>query len=365
MEENRSIKVLIVEDQPDVQESIRISVRTINDFYVEFKEASNGEKALKILQGGYLPDVIISDIMMPVMDGFEFCKRVKESHLWCCIPFIFLTAKVEALSHESGLKIGAVAYIEKPFDPRVLGASVRTQVINYWQVRDRLSHSVNTLLSVFSHEAGTSLNNIMGFTDLLLESREISLEHQSWLKNIFSSAERLEKLRRKSALLIEIQHIDSLSVEWHNVLLLMENALRLCKAAAKKNRVVVTTDFKGTPNMALHRSFMIDALTAVVENAIQFSPIGGRVEVSVENKDKEITIVVKDEGPGISKDRTLEIFEPFVTVSNVLNHQKGTGLSLAIAKRITELHYGTLTVLPGTEDFPGAQFRFHFPNTFY
>ncbi|MBF0288805.1 MAG: hybrid sensor histidine kinase/response regulator [SAR324 cluster bacterium] len=366
MEADPNIQILIVDDQPTIRESIRISIRTIKDYKLEFCEASNGVEGITKLQAGFMPDAIISDIMMPEMDGYEFCQKVKESHLWCTIPFFFLTAKAGSTNREIGLKIGAVGYLEKPFDPRVLGASIQSQVLAYWQLRDKLSHSVNTILSVFSHEVGTALNNIIGFTDLIQESAELSPEHQLWLDNILSSAKRLEKLRRKSAFLMELQHTDFLHLELDNLPVLVETAIEISMFAAKEKNIQIVKNYEDVPAMAVHRIFMIEAIVAVLENAIQFNPIQGKVIIHIKREKDDIVFSIEDEGPGVPPDRLLEIFEPFVTVANVLNHHKGTGLSLAIAKRIVDLHAGVLTVeirqadqLPTTN--PGAEFKFCFP----
>ncbi len=366
MEGDPTIQVLIVDDQPAIRESVRISIRTIKDYELDFCEASNGVEGIARLQSGFMPDAIISDIMMPEMDGYEFCQKVKESHLWCTIPFFFLTAKGGVNNREIGLKIGAVGYIEKPFDPRVLGASIQSQVLAYWQLRDKLSHSVNTILSVFSHEAGTALNNIIGFTDLMRESIGLSSEHQLWLDNILSSAKRLEKLRRKSAFLMELQHTDFLHLELDNLSALVDVAIETSWLAAKEKNIQIVKHYAEVPAIAVHRIFMIEAIVAVLENAIQFTPAEGTVYISIEREEDDIIFSIEDEGVGVPSDRLLEIFEPFVTVANVLNHHKGTGLSLAIAKRIVDLHAGVLTakshsVDPLSNKNTGAKFNFRFP----
>lgn len=359
------IKILIVEDQIEIRESIRIAIRTIRDYSLEFEEAGNGLIALEILKKGFIPDVIISDVMMPTMDGFEFCQKVKESHLWCTIPFIFLTARVEVSGHETGLQIGAVGYIDKPFDPRVLGASVRSQVLAYWQVKDQLSNSVNTLLGVFSHETGTALNIIQGFTDLLLESTPAESEQYSWLKNIHNNAKRLENLRRKSALLIELQHKDSLFFEFANMTNMINFSIESCELELEKKSITIKREIEVDLEMKIHRTFLIESFIIVLENAIDFSPVNGAITIKLVQRDSDAVVTIKDEGEGVPADRSLEIFDPYVTIPNVLNHQKGTGLSLAIAKRITELNMGSLRAIPTENEQTGGLFEFCFSQPSY
>ena len=117
--------ILAVDDTP---ENLQLIHGLLKDDY-RLKIANRGEAALKIAATLPVPDLILLDIMMPEMDGYEVCKRLKADHITADIPVIFLTAKVEIEDEEKGFEVGAVDYITKPISPPILKARVRTHLL--------------------------------------------------------------------------------------------------------------------------------------------------------------------------------------------------------------------------------------------
>ena len=116
--------ILVVDDTPD---NLIMMSELLKDEY-KVKVANNGEKALKISQSQTPPDLILLDIMMPVMDGYEVCRQLKANPQTQHIPIIFLTAKTDATDETKGLEIGAIDYITKPINPAILMARVKTHL---------------------------------------------------------------------------------------------------------------------------------------------------------------------------------------------------------------------------------------------
>ena len=116
--------VLVVDDTPD---NLSLMSGLLKDKY-KVKIANNGERALKVVMTGAPPDIILLDIMMPVMDGYETCRHLKENPETRDIPVIFLTAKAEVEDEMKGFELGAVDYITKPVSPPILLARVRTHL---------------------------------------------------------------------------------------------------------------------------------------------------------------------------------------------------------------------------------------------
>ena len=116
--------ILVVDDTPD---NLIMMSELLKDEY-KVKVANNGEKALKISQSQTPPDLILLDIMMPVMDGYEICRQLKANPQTQHIPVIFLTAKTDATDETKGLEIGAIDYITKPINPAILMARVKTHL---------------------------------------------------------------------------------------------------------------------------------------------------------------------------------------------------------------------------------------------
>ena len=121
---NEKKMILVVDDSPD---DLSLISAILKDFYI-VKVVNNGEKALQIAGGGRSPDLVLLDIMMPKMDGYEVCRRLKHNPATCGIPVIFLTSMVADESEEAGLSLGAVDYITKPVSPPILLARVKTQL---------------------------------------------------------------------------------------------------------------------------------------------------------------------------------------------------------------------------------------------
>ena len=116
--------VLIVDDTPT---NVAVVSGVLKDSY-RTKVATNGEKALAIATAAEKPDLILLDVMMPGMDGYEVCRRLKDIPATRDIPIIFLTAKTEEVDEEKGFDVGAVDYIHKPFSGPIVLARVRTQL---------------------------------------------------------------------------------------------------------------------------------------------------------------------------------------------------------------------------------------------
>ena len=117
--------ILVVDDTPD---NLIMMSELLKDELAKVKVANNGEKALKISQSQTPPDLILLDIMMPVMDGYEVCRQLKANPQTQHIPVIFLTAKTDATDETKGLEIGAIDYITKPINPAILMARVKTHL---------------------------------------------------------------------------------------------------------------------------------------------------------------------------------------------------------------------------------------------
>ena len=124
MPQTSNKSILIVDDTPT---NVGVISGVLKDFY-KTKVATNGEKALVLASASEKPDLILLDVMMPGMDGYEVCRRLKANPVTRDIPVIFLTAKTDAMDEEIGFGVGAVDYIHKPFSAPLVLARVKTQL---------------------------------------------------------------------------------------------------------------------------------------------------------------------------------------------------------------------------------------------
>ncbi|PID91775.1 MAG: hypothetical protein CSA96_06770 [Bacteroidetes bacterium] len=135
-EDEELFRILLVEDNPDLQMFLYNEMSPTYNIV----SAQNGEEALRLATEG-LPDLIISDIMMPVMDGIELCKRIKENEITCHIPVILLTAKTGTESQIEGFESGASDFITKPFNPEILRLKVKNILDSRKRLANRFSES--------------------------------------------------------------------------------------------------------------------------------------------------------------------------------------------------------------------------------
>ncbi|MET0025229.1 MAG: two-component system response regulator [Sedimenticola sp.] len=190
--------ILVVDDIPDNIEVLR---GVLKPHYVVMA-AINGEKALEIASGGLPPDMILLDVMMPGMDGYEVCRRLKENPRTAHIPVIFVTAKDEIENEELGLDLGAVDYITKPIRPRIVLARVKTQLALYDQnrtlerkVRERTALLNQTRLQIIQrlgraaeykdNETGMHIMRMSNYSRLL--ARDVGMD-ADWVELLYNAA---------------------------------------------------------------------------------------------------------------------------------------------------------------------------------
>ncbi len=195
--------VLVVDDIPD---NLDILVALLGDAYT-MRAANSGERALKIIQTGNIPDLILLDVMMPDMDGFEVCRRIKANPATAAIPVIFLSTMTESVDLAKGFAVGAVDFITKPADPPILMARIDTQLrlrqsfIELEQSRSSLL-AQNTILEdnlrlrdeverMSQHDLKSPLAGIIGFASILLGESALAEEHKEMIGHIEQSAYRV------------------------------------------------------------------------------------------------------------------------------------------------------------------------------
>jgi two-component system sensor histidine kinase/response regulator len=192
--------LLAVDDVPD---NLDVLVALLSDDYV-VKVANSGERALKILDSGKIPDLILLDVMMPDMNGFETCKRIKANPATADIPVIFLTAMSEATDVTQGFAVGAVDFVTKPADPPILRARIQTHLKlrrSFAELkRNRLALiEQNAVLQdnlrlrddverIAQHDVKSPIAGIISFSSSLLSDKQVSKEHKEIVKYIEQAA---------------------------------------------------------------------------------------------------------------------------------------------------------------------------------
>nr|PZN53351.1 MAG: hypothetical protein DIU68_12760 [Chloroflexota bacterium] len=347
--------ILVVEDDPNLLEGIRTILEL--DGY-ETITAENGQQALELLHyNGSHPDLIISDIMMPNMDGIELLKAVRKEPRWLMIPFIYLTAKGDKTDMQRGKRLGVDDYLIKPFEAEDLLIAVESRLRRHEALNaiheQRVANLKRNILTILNHEFRTPLTFIVAYADMLTNHNANELSDQdllAFLKGVKSGATRLRYLIENFILLVELETGDAArTFEWRRMPIYDAGEL-LAEAANRALMSIETERFftlNISPNLPLFvadREYLIIALTQLVVNAFKFSPPDSPVILGANADRDEIHLWVQDFGLGIPEHELEAIWQLFYQVHREHDQDQGAGSGLAIVHGITRLHGGRISV---------------------
>ncbi|HEY9823962.1 MAG TPA: ATP-binding protein, partial [Stenomitos sp.] len=357
-----SNRLLLVDANADMREYLKGLLR--DRWQVE--TAENGVIALDLIQK-QLPDLVLTDVMMPKMDGFQLIKTLRADAITQSIPIILLSAQTGEKAIVDGLEAGADDYLIKPFSNRELIARLETQ-LQMSRLRQELSanHFKNEFLMTITHELQSPLAAILGWIRLLqtqsLEPEAIVRALAVIERNATVEATLIKNLLDVTSILsgklrLQAQDIDLGALVQHVVTTFQE-------AAESKNIQLVSTISKqGVSHIFADGDCLKQVIANLLENAIKFTPEGGTVKIGLERLASGIQITVSDTGIGLSAKFLPYAFDRFTQAEVPSRHTPGgVGLGLAIARHLVELHHGTIKVVSEGEG-QGATFTIQLPFT--
>lgn len=377
--------ILIVDDSAN---NIKILRELLRDFHL--KVALNGHKALQIASGDTPPDLILLDIIMPEMDGYEVCKRLKENVSTKSIPIIFLTAKYEKEDVVRGFECGAKDFISKPFDPKELLARVQTQLelvmfrtrqvkMKRWleeTIQERTQDFIDAnmelkianeqlqeldkakldFLQIASHEIRTPLNGIFGSLWLLQESGNQDLK--VYFDMLDTSVKRLERFTQKALLATELR-ASNYKIRYEPCKLndFIKIASDQCSNEIQEKKISMVIDPGANLEFDSDPKLLQVSISEIIANAIKYSKEGGQVLIKTEKLQDRIIFECIDEGKGFNDKAIKHLFELLRPGEQHID--ENIGLSLAIVKMIMNTMKGTIEV--GNNDVKGAWVKLSFP----
>lgn len=330
----RKIKLLAVDDEV---QNTKI-LREIVSFYPRYilQTASSGEECLDILNR-FKPDIILLDIMMPGMDGYEVCKEVRKNKNHKYAKIIMVSGLSMVDDRLKAYDAGADDYIAKPFVEEELIAKL--DVFSKLSRMEEVDDLKTTALNILSHEARTPLNGMFLALDLL--EREYGYEQISkgYLAILRNSSERLKYLLEKISRYCEVK--SGLNVS--NTEGKIDNFLgKIIESFdCEKNNVKFDIIYEGDLTLVTDWSLFYEIVYEIVENAFKNSPKEGKIKISWINGKKQFGLSIEDEGPGIEEGMRGKIFQSLYS-PDVLHHSSGIGLSLAIVEAIVGLLGGNI-----------------------
>jgi signal transduction histidine kinase len=345
--------ILVVEDDSSLLEGVR-DILLLAGYQVLV--ARNGLEGLAVLEKE-TPHLIISDIMMPGMDGYRFYATLRARNEWVHIPFIFVTAKGDKSDVRRGKQLGVDEYLVKPFDEEDLLIAVRAKLQRRAQLDAVHNYQVaglkRSILTTLNHEFRTPLTYISTYSELLRDADpDMSADELTHLmRGIKVGSERLRRLVEDFILLVELQTGEAQQIfqrrrEWMTDLAaLLQTVGANYAALATARGVSLSLDVPASlPPIWADETYLRDALNRLVDNAIKFSKKeGGQVIVSARLVEGWVRIEIKDQGIGIRTGELDKIFDVFHQIDRAKMEQQGSGSGLAISREIAKVHGGTLT----------------------
>lgn len=346
-------KVLIVDDAVDTVELLRKRFRSEG---YDTAEAYDGEEALQKVEE-YHPDLVVLDVMMPKLDGYEVCQRLKADENTKYIPVLMLTAKGEIENKVKGLEIGADDYLPKPFDYKELSARVKS-LLAIKEAREKLveeekSEALEKMMDEVAHEIRNPLASIGGFAKRVYDKLPEGDSNKKYMEMIMDDVLKLENMVKQ---LIDLKTVAICYLECTDINDVIMDALELHeKDLADKGIVVKTELMDDPPCISGDREQLKVAISNLIKNSIEAMQENLKVlKIATSISDGRMVIEVSDTGKGIPKDKLKSIFHPFYT-SKIY----GPGLGLTFTLKIIQQHRGTISV--ESEPGKGTTFTISLP----
>ncbi|MFT4754631.1 MAG: two-component system sensor histidine kinase/response regulator [Salibacteraceae bacterium] len=365
-------QILIIDDQP---QNLQVLGNMLREAKFKTGFSTNGKNALEILKNNHF-DLILLDINMPDMDGFEVCENIRKLPKNIDTPIIFLTAAIDEKSIIKALTAGGQDYVTKPFNSQELLARIHThlklqdQKIQLEKFNSNLEdivkektkaliHSAaaletaneklqlldtlkNQFIRLISHELRTPLTGVVGFTEILSKDLE-DTEYEEKMLLLISSVKRLEKTTIKTLLITELEadeynyqpkflHLDSL----------LKKELASLQNSIAENKLEIVNNIHSKTMINADQELIAFAFNAILENAVEHSNLGGVITLNIELQNKNTIIRIENTGNGFSKQvlsSPLIYFQPNVKFQN-----NKMGLGLIITELITKRHQGSLVI---------------------
>jgi len=342
-------KIIVVDDNVENLTAIK---NTLKEQY-EVYPSPSAAKMFDLLEH-VIPDLILLDVEMPDMNGYDAAKKLKGYEKFKEIPIIFLTSRDDAKSEMEGLNIGAVDYIRKPFVAPLLLRRIKTHLslIEHQVEAEKASRAKGEFLSHMSHEIRTPLNAIIGMINIAVNTDDVE-KIKYCLQRAGSASKHLLNIINDILDMSKIEaHKFELSFSEFNFEKMLMEIINVTNVRAEEKNlnfaVILNTN---VPSFIIGDELRFSqVIMNLLNNAIKFTPENGKVVLRVEKieeTDNEITLKteVADSGIGMTEEQQKRLFTSYVQAdSSITKNFGGTGLGLVISKQIVELMNGEIWI---------------------
>jgi signal transduction histidine kinase/HPt (histidine-containing phosphotransfer) domain-containing protein len=374
--------VILVID--DVVENVAVLGATFSEV-AEVQFATSGHEGLALARRT-VPDLILLDVMMPDMDGFQVCERLQQEEVTRAIPVIFVTARTDAASESRGLALGAVDFIHKPLRPDLVQARVRLHLelarraraleaanqaledkvaqrtqdlMDALQRAEGAARSKTDFLARMSHELRTPLNAVIGLSQVGLREEAAGRAAQSLYPRILSAGQHLLRVVND---VLDFSRIEAgkctVESQPFDLASTVAQAAQLLEPQALAEGIALHVDWSPGPRPQVmgDAQRIQQVLVNLLSNAVKFTE-KGQVRLRVSSVDARHVFEVTDTGIGLTPEQIARLFQPFEQAdSSSTRRQGGTGLGLVISRHLAREMGGDITVrsTPGQ----GSSFSF-------
>ena len=344
-------KILVIDDEIMLREAIVLGLRAEN---FEVFEAEDGISGMQLAHSVH-PDLIVSDINMKGMDGYDTLAALRTDKATANIPFVLMTGRADLKGMRLGMSLGADDYLPKPFRLHELVDVVRTRIGKQQAIRQeaesRLSELRSNISMMLPHELLTPLTGIIGMAEMIVnEAGSLTpAELREFGTDIKLSGVRLHRLIMN---FLVYAQIEMMTIQPERVRLLREvNPIPVGgtveNTARRKTQDVgraadLQLDLQGG-EVAMSESNLAKIVEELVDNACKFSSVGKTVVVRTLTDGSWTEINVTDQGRGMKPEHVANI-GAYVQFERRIHEQQGSGLGLAIVSRLAELHGGQITI---------------------
>jgi signal transduction histidine kinase len=357
VQRGRLVRLLVVDDDVAVIEYLG---RLLKEF-AQISFATNGEDALRLAEQ-HRPDLVLLDVEMPGLGGFEVCQRLRATPGLADLPIIFATSHADAATEAHALKLGANDFLRKPFDDVQVLARLRTRERDRVQALARRKQeaaaarrTTTDMLSYIAHEIGNPVNVIKGFAQLM-QAERMSASQADKLAHI------LEAVGNLSGLLTDLSEFARMAAGQFPIELRDVDLRGLARQACSQiDSQAGDAGLELTPPPPAAPVFvkadvrrLRQCLDNLLSNAIKYGNDGGSIEVELEARGEHIVVAVQDHGAGLSEAQQAHLFEPYNRLGRDTGSIPGTGLGLALTRDLVHAMGGRLEV----RSSPGRGCRF-------
>jgi signal transduction histidine kinase len=353
--------ILIVDDVPD---NLKVLGAILKDEGYRIRPVLNGEMALQVVEKEK-PDIILLDIMMPGMDGYEVCSKLKADSRFKDIPVIFISAINDTKGLVKAFENGGIDYITKPFQAAEVCVRIAThlRICRQNKALMELNATKNKFFSIIAHDLRGPIGNMLSIAELISEKGQVDED------TLYTFLKMQKELSKETMQLLENLLIWARSntnrIDFEPALLELNHLIDECVNGATiqaKNKDIHLVNKLDTEFKVFADKNMIQLIIRnLLSNAIKFTPRGGEISISASVSDNNSTIIsVKDTGIGIPPNMLKNLFNIEISTKRYgTDREMSNGLGLLLVKEFVEKHNGKIWV--ESEEHKGSVFSFSIP----